>query len=94
MFMLSFFEVSNGALKKIEYYRFFWQNDQHKKKYMLVRWLVLCKTKEQGGLGIQKLDVQNKCLLSKWLFNLYNEQGDILRNKYVKDRTLSQVVRT
>ena len=61
---------------------------------MLVRWLVLCKTKEQGGLGIQKLDVQNKCLLSKWLFNLYNEQGDILRNKYVKDRTLSQVVRT
>jgi len=40
MFMLSFFEVSNGALKKIEYYIFFWQNDQHKKKYMLVRWLV------------------------------------------------------
>ena len=61
---------------------------------MLVRWLALCKTKEQGGLGIQKLDMQNKCLLSKWLFNLYNEQGDILRNKYVKDRTLSQVVRT
>ena len=61
---------------------------------MLVSWLVLCKTKEQGSLGIQQLDMQNKCLLSKWLFNLYSEQGDILRNKYVKDRTLSQVVRT
>jgi hypothetical protein len=32
-FMLSFFEISKGVLKKLEYFRsrFFWQNDQHKK---------------------------------------------------------------
>ena len=40
------------------------------------------------------LKVQNKCLLSKWLFKLTNEDGIwqlILRNKYVKSKTLTQV---
>ena len=42
------------------------------------------------------LELQNKCILSKWLFKLYNEEGiwqDLLRNKYIKDKTLSQVVK-
>ncbi|WVZ90269.1 hypothetical protein U9M48_036583 [Paspalum notatum var. saurae] len=45
-------------------------------------------------LGIQNLDVQNKCLLSKWLFKFYNEQGvwqELLRNKYLNGKTVSQV---
>ena len=74
--------------------RFFWQNDQHKKKYRLVKWNILCQPKDLGGLGIQNLDIQNKCLLSKWLFKLVNEEGlwqDLLRNKYLKNKTLSQV---
>jgi hypothetical protein len=39
MFMLSFFEVPRGVLEKIDYYRsrFYWQSDQHKKKYRLAR---------------------------------------------------------
>jgi hypothetical protein len=67
MFMMSFFEVPRDVLKKIEYFRsrFFWQNDEHKKKYRLTKWNILCQPKEQGGLGIQNLDLQNKCLLSK-----------------------------
>jgi hypothetical protein len=43
--------------------------------------------KDQGGLGIQNIDVQNKCLLSKWLFNMINEDDmwqQLLRNKYLK----------
>jgi hypothetical protein len=65
--MMSCFEVLKGVLKKIEYFRsrFFWQNDEHKKKYSLAKWNILCQPKEQGGLGIQNLDLQNKCLLSK-----------------------------
>jgi hypothetical protein len=38
--------------------------------------------------------LQNKCLLSKQFFELRNEGGiwqDLLRNKYMKDKTLSQV---
>jgi hypothetical protein len=59
IFMLSFFEIPKGILKKLDYYRsrFFWQCDEHKKKYRLARWSVLCKPKECGGLGIQNLEI-------------------------------------
>jgi hypothetical protein len=43
-----------------------------------------------GVLCILDLDIQNKCLLSKWLFKLINEEGmwpDILRKKYLKNKT-------
>ena len=54
----------------------------------------MCQPKEQGGSGIQNLDIQNKCLLSKWLFKLCNEEGvwqELSRNKYLKNKTLGQV---
>jgi hypothetical protein len=48
-----------------------------------------------GGLGIEVLELKNKCLLSKWLFKLLNEDGvwqELLKNKYLHSKTLSQVV--
>lgn len=43
IFMLSFFEVPREVLKKLDYYRsrFFWQSDEHKKKYRLTKWSIL-----------------------------------------------------
>lgn len=51
MFMFFFFKVPRGVLKKLDYFRsrFFWQSDDHKKKYRLTRWEVVCTPKEQGG---------------------------------------------
>jgi hypothetical protein len=39
MFMMLFFEIPKGVLEKFDYYRsrFFWQCDEHKKKYRLAR---------------------------------------------------------
>jgi len=39
MFMMSFFEIPRGILKKLDYFRsrFFWQSDEHKKKYRLTK---------------------------------------------------------
>jgi hypothetical protein len=96
MFMLSFFEIPRGVLERIDCFRsgFFWQGGNHKKKYRLARWDILCQPKDQGGLGIQNIDVQNKCLLSKWLFKLINEDGmwqRLLRNKYLERYPLSKV---
>jgi hypothetical protein len=48
------------------------------------------------GLGIVDLDIQNKCLLSKWLLKLMNEEGllqEILEENYLKNKTISQVER-
>jgi hypothetical protein len=45
-------------------------------------------------LGILDLDLLNRCLLGKWLFKLISEEGmwqTLLRNKYLKDRTITQV---
>jgi hypothetical protein len=40
------------------------------------------------------LQLQNKCMLAKWLVNLLNTEGtwqSLLRNKYLRTRTLTQV---
>ena len=94
MFMLSFFEILKGVLQKIDYYRsrFFWQGDDHKKKYRFTRWDIVCQPKDQGGLGIHNLEIQNKCLLSKWLFKLINEEGvwqTLLKRKYLYNQSIT-----
>ena len=54
-----------------------------------------CRPKDQGGLGIENLEVKNRCLLSKWLWNLSFETdamwAQILRSKYLQTKSLSQV---
>jgi hypothetical protein len=40
------------------------------------------------------LKLQNSFLLSKWLFKLCNEESmwqDLIKNKYLENKTLSQV---
>jgi hypothetical protein len=66
--MLSFFRISKGILERLDYYRsrFFWQCNEHK-KYRLARWSILHKPISVGGMSIIDLDIQNKCLLSKWV---------------------------
>jgi hypothetical protein len=54
---------------------FFWQSDGHKKKYRLTKWNVISRPKDQGGLGIEVLEIKNLCLLSKWLDKLINQEG-------------------
>ena len=51
-FMLSLFLRSLEESSKIEYFgsRFFWQNDQHRKKYRLAKWEILCLPKDQEVL--------------------------------------------
>jgi hypothetical protein len=69
--------INSVVLEKIDYFRscFFWQNDSQKKKYTLTKWSIIWQPKDQVGLGTQKLEVQNQCLLGKWLFKLINEEG-------------------
>jgi hypothetical protein len=76
-FMLSFFEIPIGVRKRLDFYRsrFFWEIEDNKKKYRLIKWNIICRPKGQGGLGIEVLELKNKCLLSKWIFKILNEQG-------------------
>jgi hypothetical protein len=73
---------------------FFWQHGSQKKRYRLTKWSIMCQPRDQGGLGIQNLEIQNECLLTKWLFKLINEDvlwQTILRNKYLSNQTIGNV---
>ncbi|WVZ49477.1 LOW QUALITY PROTEIN: hypothetical protein U9M48_000835, partial [Paspalum notatum var. saurae] len=77
MFMLSFFEVPRGVLKKTDYYisRFY-------------------NTKRSTVSRDGKSFANQKTREGLWLFRLYNEDGmwqQLIRNKYLKNKTLSQV---
>jgi hypothetical protein len=83
------FLLPNTTLKRMEKSRrkFFWQRGQLKKKYHLVRWGKICKSKKKGGLGIKNLRKVNISLLCKWWWMLEKEEGlwqEIIRMKYVK----------
>jgi hypothetical protein len=67
VFLLSSFEIPKGVRKKIRFYmsHFFWQSDELKNKYNLIKWNIICRSKDQGGLGIEVLDIKNICLLRK-----------------------------
>ena len=85
-------------LDKLDYFRsrFVWQANNHKEKYRLVKWNITCQPKDQGGLGVKNLGVQNQCLLSKWLFKLINEEGmwqTMLKRKYLKGLPIGAVGR-
>ncbi|WVZ99656.1 hypothetical protein U9M48_044919 [Paspalum notatum var. saurae] len=80
MFMMSFFEIPKG--------------DHRINISTIVKWDILYRPKDQGGLGILNLQVQNKCLLAKWLVNLLNTMAcgnNSLTNKYLHSTSLTQV---
>jgi hypothetical protein len=57
-------------------------------------WSNVRTQKDLGGLGILDLDIQNKYLLSKWLFHLIIEDvvwQNLLRNKYLRNIIITQV---
>jgi hypothetical protein len=96
LYMISFFQLPKGILHRLDYLRsrFFWQGDSEKKKYRLTKWNVVCRPKDQGGLGIHDLELKNKALLGKWLARFLTEDGvwqNLLRRKYVGSKAISQV---
>jgi hypothetical protein len=41
--------------------------DVYKKKDRFKKWNMICRPKDQGGLGVEVLEIKNKCILSIWL---------------------------
>jgi hypothetical protein len=95
------YQMSIYLLPKTVVYRldkirttFFWQGGDTKKKYHLVKWTRICKSKKRGGLGIKDIRKMNLSLLCKWLWKLDREVGlwqQIVKHKYLKNDTISSV---
>jgi hypothetical protein len=91
IFILYFVSIPTGVGKRLDFYRphFFWQSDEVKRKSRLSRWNIICRPNDQGCLGIEILDIKNKCLLCKWLFKLLSDEGvwpELLTNKYIRGK--------
>ncbi|OAY73430.1 LINE-1 reverse transcriptase [Ananas comosus] len=70
---LTVFHTPNWVVKRIEVLRrdFFWKgNTGPPGKGCLVAWKCVCRSKEEGGLGILDLASMNQALLVKWWWKL------------------------
>ncbi|KAL0295430.1 UNVERIFIED_CONTAM: putative mitochondrial protein [Sesamum calycinum] len=68
----SVFILPKGIIKIIEarIRKFLWQGSTGR-GYAKVAWEQVCKTKEEGGLGIRRITVTNQALMLKHLWKLY-----------------------
>lgn len=69
---MSMFLFNKTFIEKLDKHRrrFLWQGTGDKKKYHLVKWSRVCRSRNKGGLGINDLRKQNISLLCKWWWNL------------------------
>lgn len=74
-FLMSCIKLYKGIITEADKYRrhCFWRGkDLDNKNPPLAAWMMLCKPKLQGGLGIIDLEVQNDSLLMKMVHKSYN----------------------
>jgi hypothetical protein len=74
---MSIYLLPKTVIKELDKVRrtFFWQEGHSKRKYHLVKWIKVCKSKRKGGLGIKDIRKMNLSLLCKWWWKLENESG-------------------
>lgn len=72
--------------------RLLWQDSDNSNKYNLVKSEEVCQPVDQGGLGVVNLVLRNRCLLSKWLWKIENEEDmwqDLIRKKNIVIKRMS-----
>jgi hypothetical protein len=52
MYMMSFFTIPQGVMKKPDYFRLDFCGNKKRRKYQLAKWSILYQPKDKGGLGI------------------------------------------
>lgn len=96
LYHMSMWLMNKTFIEKLDKHRrrFFWQGCNKKKRYYLVKWNRICRSKENGGLGIKDLRKQNISLMVKWWWKLETQNGvwqDIVRARYLRNRTVAEV---
>ena len=72
---MSMFMLSKTFVEKLDKHRrkFFWAGKSNKRKYYMVKWGKVCRSKKKGGLGVKDLHKQNLSLLFKWWWEIGDE---------------------
>ena len=86
---MGFYWLPDGVHKKMDGIRakFLWQGADGKFKYHMAKWEMVCRPKDQGGLGIINTRIMNDCLIVKWIWKIFQEPDElwfkILKAKYM-----------
>ena len=80
LFLMGFYRLTDGVHAGFDKHRggFYWNSADNKRKYRLVKWQLMCKPKNLGGLGIINTRVMNICLLIKWWWKIMTVGADVL----------------
>ncbi|RVX16773.1 LINE-1 retrotransposable element ORF2 protein [Vitis vinifera] len=78
-YFLSLFKIPVSIASKIEKMQrdFLWSGAGEGKKDHLIRWEVVSRPKEMGGLGFGKTSMRNIALLGKWLWRFPRERSGL-----------------
>jgi hypothetical protein len=98
IYMMSMFQLHEGVHHQMDKIRanFFWGSDGTKFKYHMVRWENSCLPKDLGGGGAGIINIRrlNEALLLKWIWRIYNQEGDVccqsLTKKYLRNNPLAR----
>ncbi|XP_058764573.1 uncharacterized mitochondrial protein AtMg00310-like [Vicia villosa] len=87
-YTLSFYRVPKKVLQRLCQLQgnFLWNRKENSRAIHWASWKTVCKTKEQGGLGVKDIEVMNMALLNKWKWRILKESDkpwvNILNSRY------------
>ena len=96
LYHMSMWLMNKTFIERLDKHRrkFFWQGCNKKRRYHLVRWDRICRSRDKGGLGVKDLHKQNVSLMVKWWWKLETQTGmwqDIVRARYLTNKSVASV---
>ena len=97
LFYLSFYKAPKSICDKISSIQrsFLWAWGKDNKHISWVRWENVCKSQEEGGLGVKDVRKFNRALLAKWKWRFMSEEKgkwkEILVSKYYSGAAKSEL---
>lgn len=98
-YMVSIFPAPAWVIQRLDTISrtFFWQGNEDKRKYHLVKWEELITSKKTGGGGIRNLRCHNQSLMMKWLWKFASDDNflwkEVVAVKYgMEDKWMAPAV--